>query len=266
MSNKDDRVVFRLVGTPSDGGLARLHDFTEFCKAVEKMLRETDLSITPEKVAPLQYRVADLQCTSAMICLEPVKPRGRDRRQEVIDTVRSTFKRLQEGKRPDSRLSPKALEAYRNVARPIVKSIGRTVESQQTVLVDGIELTSAFLVNLDKFSEKTVRSMGSVSGVLEQLNFHNKLEFAIFPKIGNHKVACQFDDSLYETVMRGVRQQVTVTGWMYYHEGKPFPVRAEAKSIIIHPTNEGLPLLSGMRGALSQPGVAVDLVRALRDE
>lgn len=267
MNDESNTVVFRVVGTPSDRGLVRLHEFNEFCKAIEKMLRATDhdISSTPKT---LEYRVTDLQCKSALVSLEAVKPKkGRDRRAKVLSVVRSTFRKLQEGKRPDARLSPRALEAYRDVARPIQRSIGKPIDEQQAVQVDGLRLTTAFLVNIDRFVEKTVRSFGSVSGMLEQLDLHNKSEFVIYPAIGNHKIFCQFKDSLYGDVIDSVKHHVTVDGLLYFHEGKPFPAKVEAKTIKRHPSSDQLPTLTSMAGMASfVTGDSVDLVRALRDE
>ena len=267
MSEANITVVFRLVGTPSDGGLVRLHEFNEFCQHVADVLKETERCISAGGKRTLQYRVADLQCKSALIQLEPVKPnRGKDRRAEVLDTVRSTCQRLQSGQKPDPRLSPRAIHAYKEMAKPIQRSIGKTVDQQHAIQVDGIELTSAFVVNIDKLSEKKVKSVGSFSGVLEQLNLRNKSEFAIFPPIGEHRIVCHFPENLFDIVRDGLKRHVTVYGAMYYVVGKPYPEHCEVKDIVVHPPHDELPTLSGLAGKLVLRGDSVSMVRALRDE
>lgn len=267
MSDVSNAVVFRLVGTPSDGGLVRLHEFNEFCQHVENVLKETERCIVEGGKRTLQYRVADLQCKSALIQLEPVKPKkGKDRRADVLDTVRSTCQRLQSGQKPDPRLSPKAIHAYKEMAKPLQRSIGKTVDQQHAIQVDGIELTSAFVVNIDKLSEKKVKSVGSFSGVLEQLNLRNKSEFAIFPPIGDHRIVCNFPEQLFDVVRDGLKRHVTVYGTMSYVVGKPYPEHCQVKEIVVHSPNEELPTLSELAGRLVMRGDSVAIVRALRDE
>lgn len=266
MAKTGDNMTLRLIGAQADGGLVRLDEFAEFCKSVQQMLKETERCISG-KPPSLRFRVADLKCESAQITVDARKPsRGHDSRNEVFKTAKTTLKNLESGKKPDSRLDAKALNAYRNIGRPLLKSAGRSVEQKRTIHVDGIELTISFVATLDKLSEPTIRSVGSVSGCLEKLNRHNCSEFIIFPPIGDHQVICQFPDRLLPKVCDAIKNRSTVTvfGKLQYSESKPFPLRAEVEEIDIHPPASELPLLSSMAGVLGSKTLKTDSVSAVR--
>ena len=213
-------------------------------------------------IPKLKYQVVDLRHGSATAEVRPVHnytdaPDG----PKVLRLFSDTAQRIQQGKAVDNRFSSSDLLPFRNLADPLRAGVSEIKISKTTI-------TGDYNVNIEKLLGATRRSVGSVRGVIEKLNVHNKSEFTLFPLIGN-RVLCSFPDQLYSQVLNAVKKHVTVYGKVAYLQGHDFPDRADIESIETHPPNEKLPKFSDMRGkgrVKLRAKTSAEYVKALRDD
>jgi hypothetical protein len=117
--------------------------------------------------------------------------------------------------------------------------------------------------------ETSTRTAGRVSGTLERVDVHETHEFVLFPPIEGVSISCQFGPELLDDVRRAIKRHVTVSGFMDYLPGSPFPRYVRVTSIEIHPSDEELPGLADLRGmarGCTDGMTAVEFVRSIRDE
>jgi hypothetical protein len=258
---QDDQISVRLVGLDEDGGAVRFGDFRTFCDRMADCLRRSE-AIVAETSGRVRYRIVDLQSASAGLTLAAIPPaKGLDRSKAVVGFFKQTVAQLQSGGRIDPRLTLDDLKAFREmIVRP-----KRTKE----IWIDGGQVTSQYVANIDRMLDQSLRSVGTVTGRLERLNVHNKNEFILFPPVPGVQVVCSFTDELFPKVREAIKQNVTVTGTLFYQPDKPFPDRVHASELEIHPPDSELPKLADLKG-LFQGAIgdmtAVDFVRAIRDE
>jgi hypothetical protein len=156
-----------------------------------------------------------------------------------------------------------ALESFRALADPLRKHASRVVIGRTT-------LSDRYSETISRLLDEVTSYEGSVSGLLERINVHDeKNEFVVYPPIANRQVPCLFHDELLPDIRRAIKRNVTVFGTVFYRPGGVLPSRVHARSIEIHPPDDELPDLHGVRdlGIWDTGGLsAVDFVRALRDE
>jgi hypothetical protein len=253
-------MTFKLEGSDKDGGAVLFKDFRTFLDDVANCLRRIQDRIGSERV---RYRITDLKAGSAIVTLEGMSPRkSPGAAQDVHDTFARTVRALESGDRPDSRLRPDDLKAFRKLAQPVLNG-------EKRVEVAGIPLTTQYVANIDNILGGGVRSTGTVKGRVEKLNVHYRNEFTLFPPIGNYSVRCVFPESLFEKVQESIKRSVTVFGILTYSSDSPYPDGVRVESMEIHPPDESLPSLNSLKGTL--PGAtngktSVEFVEALRNE
>ena len=256
-----NRLTVRLVGPENDGGAVFFADFRDFCANLSACLRATEAAVVGTG-SKLKYKIVGLELGSACGDLGGRQARqGRDIRDKVLNTFRRTVAAIQKGKTPDRRLNQEALETFRKLAVPLD-------HQTRQVWVDDTLITPAFAVNLDKIVGATLPSETFVSGRVDRVNVHERLEFVLYPPIGGVAITCLFDEELLPKVRRALRRNATVHGKFYFRENSAYPDRAVAHSLDIHPDDDDLPTLGSLRGIA--PGLtgelsSVDFVRALRD-
>ena len=188
----------RLVGPDEDGGLVHFDDFLRFCRTLNACLRRSELAVRVES-GRLHYRLSQLDRGSAVIELEPLRPKkGRDQRHEVLEFFKNTLADLREHRRPDRRLDTAGLEDF--------KELYVGLKHTKEVWIDGTQLTSRYVANIDDLLKPVRAAEGSVTGFLERLNVHNTNEFVLFPVLGG-SVVCSFTDDLFERVLAAVKTQ-----------------------------------------------------------
>lgn len=255
------QIKVRLVGSAEDDGAVLFGDFREFCASLSACLALTQNAVAPDSKR-LQYKIVGLDFSSAALTLEPVcPPQGRDTRKKVVGAFEKTVAALQAGKKPDRRLGAEDIEAYRKLTAPLEH---RT----EQVWVSGVRVTRALSTNVDKILGASFPSEGFVTGRLERVNVHGRLEFVLYPPIGGYAVTCAFDESLLPAVRRAIKRNVTTGGRFLYRDDAAYPDRAVVSSLEIHPDDSELPTLSSLRGmskGCTDGLTAVDFVRALRD-
>jgi hypothetical protein len=250
----ESRVKVRLVGPDEDGGRVHFEDFLHFCRALNLCLRWSEIAVRTR--GRLHYRLTDLHNGSAGLEVEPVR-NGR----EAVGFFKKTIAALRDGKAPDHRLTAQGLEEF--------KKLYDGLRHTREVWIDGAQLTSRYVANIDDFLRPTLTAEGSVTGFLEGLNVHNeKNRFALYPAIGG-SVACVFEDDMFEQVRAAVKRNVTVYGTLSYPHDSPHPTKVQAKKLDVHPPDDELPTLGKLRGAFrgcTGGKTAVEFVRAIRDE
>lgn len=256
----DPIVSARLVGADEDGGHVQYDDFLRFCGVMGVCLKRAESAVTGQS-ARIHYRIVGLRDSSAGIELAAIRPKkGSDCRAAVRNLFLGTILAIQSGGAIDSRLTPEALEDFRE----LYKAPKKTKE----IWIEGKQITSRYLANIDEILRPSFESEGSVTGVLERLNVHEKNEFSLFPPLWG-AVTCVFPAELFEKVRSAIKRNVTVFGKLMYPPDRPYPVKVQVKSLEVHPPDEELPTLSELRGVFRgclEGKTATEFIRAIRDE
>jgi hypothetical protein len=256
----DTTVGVKLVGLDADGGSVQFDDFRHFCNTLNSCLRKCETAVTSERER-IRYRITGLADGSARLKLQPMRPKnGQDRRREVVNLFKRTVADIQAGRRPDPRLGTSALKDFKE----LYSGPKRTKE----VWIEGEQLTSHYAANIDDLLRPILASEGTVTGILERLNVHNKNEFVLYPAIGN-PVACVFPDELFEQIRLAVKRNVTVYGTVSYPPDGAHAEKVQVKELEFHPPDSELPTLGQLRGAFrgcTEGKTATEFVRAIRDE
>lgn len=265
LSDGDDKFTFTLMGAERDNGFVRLSDLADCLARIAQCLRESERCIMGKKPS-LTYLVQEMHVGSpAGGTFTAKKPRrGPDNRRAVFGFARSTVAQLQKGDtKLDPRLDHEAKVAFRKVGELIQGSDDR---AKNSLILNETVVTSQFIVSVDKALEIQESTYGSISGILEKIDVHDKNQFAIFPQVGGHQVSCSFHEELLEKVQAALKKSVTVYGKMHYVADRVSPLRVEADDIEIHRPVDELPKLTMMAGRLSHiSGDSVTLARKIRD-
>jgi hypothetical protein len=110
---------------------------------------------------------------------------------------------------------------------------------------------------------------GSVSGMLEAVNFHNTNRFTLWPILGPRKITGTFQPERRPQVKNAIGSFVTVSGQLRYKAWSPFPHGVMAQEIEPHAPDSALPTLSEMKGAfpeLTGDLTSVEFVERIRNE
>jgi hypothetical protein len=250
-----------MVGPRDRNGAIELSDFAQVCEAIAKALKNVEevLAGCPGKTA---FQIHQMRSGSAVLVVDAVRQHDSpDRRGPILSTFRRAVGELNKGTiGPD--LAALDLEPYRDIAR-VLRNGGAELK------IGRVRLTPAFLESLDKVAIKGISSIGSVTGVLDRVNMHDRNELSLYPPGSGKQIACRFPDSLLEDVREGLKRTVTVSGELQYVSGEPFPRRCNVTKITVHPAASALPTLFQVRdlGLWGTDGLsAVDFIRAIRDE
>lgn len=111
-------------------------------------------------------------------------------------------------------------------------------------------------------------ALGSVSGMVEQLDVHGKHTFVLYPPVPGIEITCRFHKKDFEKVHAAVKKHVTVYGLLTYGLGQSFPVAVRVDAIEQEPDDSELPSLIDMEGMLDGEGIGESnsVIRSLRDE
>lgn len=254
-------LTFKLVGSDEDRGHVQFEEFVKFCSTINKCLRASE-SIISGETGKIDYRITDLKCDSATIKLRPIrKGPATDNQLKVVSFFRKTVADLQSGK-IDPRIPPSDLQTFRELSEPLKRHAKR-------VVIGRVSITTTFDETIGKLLDENTSSEGSVTGMLERLNVHDRNEFIVYPPIIGGQVTCSFPERLLDKVRQAVKKNVTVTGTQFYRPGSAVPSRVHVQDMEIHPADSELPSLYDLRalGKWDTGGLtAVDFVRAIRDE
>lgn len=256
------KVTVKLLGSDDAEGAVFLSDFRHFCDGLEACLKRAE-KLATGKTGRLAYRITELATGSAQITLEAVRRgKGRDVRRPVLRLFRKTVTAIQRGKRLDPLVGPDDVALFKQLASPLN---GQT----KALFIDEAEITPQFTANADAVLRAALEQDGSVTGMLEKINVHERCQFVLYPPIPGHAITCVFPAAMLPQVREAIKRNVTVRGSMDYYAAQPFPRLVRVTSLEIHPCDDKLPLLADLRGMA--PGCtgglsAVDFVRSLHDD
>ncbi|SRR6266496_1995052 len=252
MSN---RLTIQLIGAESDREDVRLNDFLDQLRNVKKALRETELAISGRDEPTLDYKIVDLRHNSpSTIVLEPVTLDGQPPFPLLMPQVVSGFtNELRLIKREKKLLiAPDLprLQAYQEIGRrenthSRIESI--KIRSGRSV----VTIDRAFQRNLDEIVGPDEFAEGSVSGMLEAVNFHNTNKFTLYPMLGPKKVVGTFHTQLRPAIKQSIGAFVTVVGKLRYKAWSPYPHGVIAEVVDVHEPDSELPTMTELRGAFA---------------
>ena len=245
---------------PGPQGKAHLSDFARVLDVLHKTIRQFCRCIAND--ANVTYEVTELRIGSGFVTVAPPRQDARwPTLVQVATVLDETLQAISTGAPVDSRIDYPALKATLGFVSTVEKS-------GVTLKVASVVLTRTWATALRELLSPDIRCHGSVSGKLEKLSVHGKHTFTLFPPILNESVECEFDESRLKDVLLLVGQTVTVYGQLQYSRMKVFPVRVIGEIFEPHPSDEALPSLVGLCGAVSDQASlsSVELIRSERDE
>jgi len=267
------RLTIELVGSASDREDVRLSDFIEQLRNVKKALQETELALSGGDKPLLDYRVVDLRHRSpATVVLEPVQAGDMPPSPELIPKVVQSFTaELSLIKREKKLLihpDLPRLQAYQEIGkREATQSRIEKVKIRSGGKM--VTIDQAFQRNLDQIVGPDEFADGSISGMLDAVNFHNTNRFTLYPALGPRKVNGAFQPQLRAAVKQAIGSFVTVVGKLRYKAWSPFPHGVLAEFVDVHEPDSELPTLTEMRGIFAgNTGAAnsAEFVDNLRNE
>lgn len=270
MANK---ITIQLVGDETDREDVRLDDFIEQLKDVKKALLENELAVTGKDAPTLDYKVVDLRHSSpATVVLEPVPISDEvpmhiaDLSREVVRGFATELTSIK--KRGELLREPELgrLLAYQKLGvreNNRISKIKIGVGRNKVTIDDVFKRKLNAIVGPDEFAE------GTITGMLEAVNFHNTNKFQLYPVIGPKRVTGTFRDPLRPKIKESIGCFVTVQGKLRYKAWSQYPHGILAESVDLHEPDADLPTLSELRGAFAgSTGQlnSVEFVDQLRNE
>jgi DNA-binding XRE family transcriptional regulator len=262
-----NELKLKLEGPTEMNGFVDFEDFAKFCEAIAKCLKRSAI-LTGISGGEISFRVTDLKCASTAVTVRAFQNKknksgkNKDSRKEVLGFFRTTINGIEKGK-IDPSLSRQDLELFREISSPLQKNVRKVKIGNQNI-------TSRFASNIDsKLIGEGITSVGSVSGMLERVNVHERSEFVLYQPVTNSQITCAFSESLLDDVRAALKSQVTAYGTLFFKQGELIPHRVAVVKLISHPSDDELPTLHDLRklGGWDTGGkIAIDFIRDLREE
>jgi len=261
------RITIQLFGAQDDKGNVRLADFIDQLSTIKHALYERERLVSHTERPQIEYKVVDLHHSEATIVLEAIPLDGA---QAFVDKVVVGFSEELRSIRRDGKILDEPdvdrLEAYSRIGERRDNLIAkvRIAVGRKPVTID-----RTFKENVAKILGPDEFIQGSISGMLETVNFHNTNRFTLYPSVGPERVAGRFDESLRNKVKEGIGNFVTVIGKLRYKQWASFPHGVVAEDIDIHEPDSDLPKLSDLRGAfagVTGDKTSVEFVEQIRNE
>lgn len=247
------QITFQIKGTDEDDGNVQFDDFIKQLTSIKKSLNEVERIVTKQRGSSIYYRVVDLRHFSpAAVVLEatPVED-GEDYSQEVLANFYSGVVAIQEKKQAPPNFDYHTLQALQEMTSLLGTKITEMVISVgYETTQETINVSTDFSKSIERMLGPDQLEVGSVTGMLEQLNLHNEQNaFNVYSAIGG-KTKCLFQQNLRQQVIASVGKYVEVYGQLKYKQGQvqPHEVRVNSIEVLSSPDDEELPTLSELRG------------------
>jgi hypothetical protein len=247
----EKNITIRLNGSPGDNEDVRLDDFIEQLNTVKKALRENERIISGSDQPKIDYKIVGLSRNSpSRVVLQPVPLNGNlpDYTEDVIGNFSDELRLIRNKGKLNAEPELDRLQAYRelgghkdNRISSIKISVGR-----KTTEIDHI-----FQAKLEKIFGPDDIIGGSVSGMLDAVNFHNTNKFTLYPILGARKIAGKFPSELRPKIKAAIGSHVTLVGQLRYKQWSPYPHAITAEDIEIHPPDNELPTLTDLKGSFA---------------
>ncbi len=251
-------------GPDASGGRVDAAVYVRFLADFLRCVRRVERRVRREGEKPTTFQIADMRTSSPTVRLHAVTAVA-DQASRVVSAYIQTVQDLeQQGSHP-AYVDVPTLHSFRKLA-------GYIGDGLSSIVLSGNQLTVTVTKRLERAVGKllgmVIKTQGSFSGRLDYVNAHNTRKCRIYPSIGPTYVECAFDAELLPEVARGLKQQVTVAGTLYYYGFQPFPHRIDAEEIVVHPPGDQLPTiwdLWGMAPDVIGDARVEDYVRGLRE-
>lgn len=266
------KITIQMVGSSIDNQDVRLSEFIERLEKIKDGLRAVEKLITGAEKPALDYKIVGARHDSpTTIDLVPIAapnapPLPSKYADRVVKGFSTELRLIKKKGRVLRDPDIERLETYRAMSgaeNSFITSIRITVD-HNAVTVD-----RDFGHRIDSIIGPDEELKGSISGMLEAVNFHNTNKFSIYPIVGAKRVAGTFRSNLRPRVKEAIGNYVTVRGELLYKLWASFPHGIVAEDIEIHPAASDLPKLSEMRGAfpdLTEGEKSVDFLERIRNE
>jgi hypothetical protein len=257
MATKTEIVSVR-IESHSEVGVDLLPDVLRQLGAMVRLLTEfaRDPRISKVEVLRLEKN-SPMQADLRVVTLRESRQMKSGRTRPIARPITEPIRRLERAYHQATRQSkPKSIDATGlNVLLDAAKQLKSDVAIIETSNEE-LRIDRSLIEQINLRLGKSHYSRGTVTGILETLNVHNKpWSFTVYPKIGPAKIRCHFDEELFGSVQRGIRQVVKVHGLKEFVANHPYPVRMEAERIdIIEPASPGawLDLVDNLAGLWDQ--------------
>lgn len=252
---KGKRITIQLVGSSDDKADVRLADFIQQLTYVKNALFEAELAISGAAKPTIDYKVVDLRHNSpATVVLEPVSSNGQLEMPDLLAAVPVDFTKELRTIRRDAKLIHRPeiarLQAYQKIGT--AKQGKKAPRVEKVSIRQGrnvVTIDEKFRSNLDSIMGPDETVEGSVSGMLEVINFHNTNRFTLYPELGPKSVTGTFPPKLRPRVKEAIGSFVTIYGKLKYKAWSDLPHAVVATEIDIHEPDSELPSLLELRGA-----------------
>lgn len=263
-----NRITLQIIGADKDNGNVRFDDFIKQLGAFKHTLSEIDRVISER--TSVYFKVVDLRHNSpAVVVLEAIPLTQRDNNSEIIvEKFFSSLDEIEKGVAPSGFDFP-TYQSFKELTSLLGKRITQILVSRNGDAPKSLEYLSR---NVDSILGPDEYEMGSVSGLLEQINVHaNQNIFTIYPTSKLPKLRCVFPKELRAEAVRSVDHYVRVYGQMKFKTRLKgaHPYEMLVKEIEIYPPDDELPTLSELLGVA--PNATGDLtsdefIRRVRHE
>lgn len=267
LDKPNNYLEFKLEGSRDDGGTVRVNEFVDFLSSINTCLRKIEVSMSEKRKHSTFYRITNLKIGSAVIGIEAVPYKeDEDYSVSILDRFTEGVTSVQENILPEW-VDEELLEDFKKLTKPLSKHV-TSIEVKRNG--QKFEITKQLEVNIEKvLKEYFYTSKGTITGHLDSLNVHNKIQFHIYPPIGRIRIKCNFQEDLLPKIRDGIKRYVGVNGTMHFKEGETFPIEIDVEDIEIYPPEGDVPLLDSICGMA--PEITGDLdpivfVKNLRDE
>ena len=223
------RITIQLVGAQDDKGNVRLADFIDQLSIIKYALYERERLVAHTERSQIEYKVVDLHHSETTVVLEAIPLNGAS---AYVDKVVVGFSDELRAIRREGKIIDEPdvdrLEAYGRIGERRDNLIAkvRIGVGRKPVTID-----RTFKDNIKKILGPDEFIQGSISGMLETVNFHNTNRFTLYPSVGPARVAGRFDESLRRKVKDGIGSFVTVIGKLKYKQWASFPHGVLAEDI-----------------------------------
>lgn len=242
-------VVLRLGVT---GELGRM-DYAAVLTALQdsfELLQRTAQRVLGDRAAEITWQLSGLQESSAMTLIE-THPTDHVTADELTEVAMTYTADLAD---PGGRLPEDDVPLLRKILIGLQRhssgGLLAQVESDpaaQRALLD----PATTLPSLDLPRPAELRVIGSVTGRLEGLNVHQRLQASLWNELDRRRVLVTFPETAYAVVHAALRKRVEVFGVLVEDaDGRPLRVRLEELEVLTG--DDELPTLSSLFGTMPE--------------
>jgi hypothetical protein len=109
------------------------------------------------------------------------------------------------------------------------------------------DISPSSVAHVGELLKAPIRAYGSVEGMLNALELSGRLRFGINEVLTGNRIHCFFPGSVYDDVIKALRQRVAAYGIISYHKNGE-PKNIEIERITVFPSDDNLPQFEDIVG------------------